>query len=68
MMRSRPGGGHAVNIIEANEHSDTEYASDDAPELIDIEYSSVGDFDDVIAGSAFIARPRWIDTLFSDAD
>ena len=31
-------------------------------------YSRVGDFDAVIAGTAFIARPRWIDTLFSDAD
>jgi hypothetical protein len=31
-------------------------------------YSGVGDFDAVIAGTAFIARPRWIDALFSDAD
>jgi hypothetical protein len=31
-------------------------------------YSMVGDFDSITAGTAFIARPRWIDALFSDRD
>lgn len=29
-------------------------------------YAIVGTFDDINSGTAFIARPRWIDALFSD--